>query len=72
MAPEDPVENAGEMSRMVEEPPAHHHARRVHADHSLQQENHFFLLYFGDFSSWLSPSLTFTLAKYMVLRWSNR
>ena len=39
MAPEDPVENAGEMSRMVEEPPAHHHARRVHADHSLQQEH---------------------------------
>ena len=47
MAPEDPVENAGEMSRMVEEPPAHHHARRVHADHSLQHEHLFFFALFG-------------------------
>ena len=51
MAPEDPVEKTGEMSCMVEEPPAHHHTRRVHADHTLQHEHIILLFYLGEFSS---------------------
>ena len=37
VTPEYSVEYTGEVGRMVEEPPAHHHPRRIHQHHALQE-----------------------------------